>query len=355
WQYSFKNLDKYDAQGKLITYTTKEATVPDYSSTQKGDNFTNTLKSGTTTVNGTKTWVDDNNANNTRPKSITVDLYKNGNKVSSKQVTAADDWQYSFKNLDKYDAQGKLITYTTKEATVPDYSSTQKGDNFTNTLKSGTTSVNGTKTWVDDNNATNTRPRSITVDLYKNGNKVSSKQVTAADDWQYSFTGLDKYDNQGKLITYTTKEEAVKDYTSEQNGFNFTNTLTVTGKPHVPGKPNQPNKPNKPNKPTQPAKPNQPNQPTQPAKPNKPNKPTPAVKPNTPGQPTQPAKVNQPSQPAQTKKTKQSVKRQTTAKRKGLLRLLPQTGEVASTIFIGLGILILGGVAWFVRRRHSRV
>ncbi|PIO84169.1 hypothetical protein BSQ39_11655 [Loigolactobacillus backii] len=56
----------------------------------------------------------------------------------------------------------------------------------------------------------------------------------------------------------------------------------------------------------------------------------------------------------QTKKTKQSVKKQPTAKRKGLLRLLPQTGEAASTIFIGLGILILGGVAWLVRRR-SRV
>ena len=85
------------------------------------------------------------------------------------------------------------------------------------------TSVSGTKTWKDNDDQDGKRPPSITVNLKKDGKVIDSKKVTAADDWKYSFTGLDKYEN-GKEINYTVEEEAVPGYTTEVQGYNLINT-----------------------------------------------------------------------------------------------------------------------------------
>ncbi|PHC61553.1 cell wall anchor protein, partial [Bacillus toyonensis] len=62
---------------------------------------------------------------------------------------------------------------------------------MTNT-KDAKTSVSGTKTW-NDNNATD-RPSSIQVDLLQNGNVIQTKEVTAANGWNYTFADLAQYD-----------------------------------------------------------------------------------------------------------------------------------------------------------------
>lgn len=54
-------------------------------------------------------------------------------------------------------------------------------------------SISGEKTWIDDNNAQGLRPSFISIELYRNGEKVDSREVTAKENWKYSFTNLDKY------------------------------------------------------------------------------------------------------------------------------------------------------------------
>lgn len=133
-----------------------------------------------------------------------------------------------------YENTGKLTgeNIVTKEVTVNTPSNGGGGSADT------TENVSGTKTWVDDNNADHTRPESITVDLYQNGVKANSKQVTAKDNWQYSFNDLAKYDSQGKVINYTVKEEPVAGYNSQQKGYDFVNTeISVTPKNPIPVNP----------------------------------------------------------------------------------------------------------------------
>ena len=111
-----------------------------------------------TSISGRKVWVDDSNAHNTRPASITVELLANGEVVDSKTVTGKSDrWSYSFTGLDRTDDNGNTITYTVREVEVSGYTTTVSGTTITNELIPRTTeeytSLNGIKTWVDNNNA----------------------------------------------------------------------------------------------------------------------------------------------------------------------------------------------------------
>ncbi|PFO44063.1 hypothetical protein COJ81_31230, partial [Bacillus cereus] len=90
---------------------------------------------------------------------------------------------------------------------------------MTNT-KVGQTTVEGTKTWKDDN-ATD-RPDKIQVDLLQNGQVINTQDVTEASGWKYTFADLAQYDANGVAYTYTVKEKPVAGYKSEVNGYNIT-------------------------------------------------------------------------------------------------------------------------------------
>ena len=85
--------------------------------------------------------------------------------------------------------------------------------------------LSGSKTWNDSDNQDGKRPDSITIRLYANGEQVEVMTVTAEDDWQWSFTGLPKYEN-GTVIQYTITEDAVEGYTPTYTDFNVTNSYT---------------------------------------------------------------------------------------------------------------------------------
>ena len=191
WKYSFEDLPKY-AAGKEIVYTVTEDEVAGYAATINGYDITNTYTTETTSVSGTKTWSDNDNQDGVRPTSITVHLYANGVEAGTKSVTAADGWKYTFDNLPKY-ADGKVITYTVTEDAVAGYTTTISGYNITNTHKTETKSVSGTKTWSDKGNQDGKRPTSITVRLLADGKEVKSTEVTEANGWKYSFEDLPKY------------------------------------------------------------------------------------------------------------------------------------------------------------------
>ena len=230
WTGTFDNLP-VTSNGNVITYSVKEQPVlADYNANETKDatysfTITNTHTPKTTTVSGTKTWVDYENKDNTRPESIIVRLLADGEEVQNKEVKATDNWNYEFTGLPVNKAGNKII-YTIKEDKVNNYDTTINGYNITNTYTT-TTKVEGTKTWVDRDNKDNTRPESITVNLLKNGTKVDSKVVTAANGWKYEFTNLDKYDENNNLITYTITEDKVDNYETTIDGYNITNTNKI--------------------------------------------------------------------------------------------------------------------------------
>ena len=228
WKYVFSKLPKYDEDKNEITYRVVEETVPEYDTeyeiSDNGVEIYNHHTPEKVSVEGSKTWDDADNQDGKRPESITVRLFADGTEVTSKTVTANDNWSWSFTDLDKYNS-GTEIVYTISEDTVADYTTVVDGYNITNTHTPEKISISGSKTWDDADNQDGKRPESITVRLFADGTEVTSKTVTANDNWSWSFTDLDKY-NSGTEIVYTISEDTVADYTTVVNGYDVTNTHT---------------------------------------------------------------------------------------------------------------------------------
>lgn len=213
WAYSWTNLYKYNA-GKQIVYTVSEASVPDgYTVSYDGYNITNTQKTGTVDISGTKTWNDSNNQDGKRPVSITVNLLANGVTLASKTVSAADNWAYSWTNLPKYE-NGKAITYTITENAVSDYSTSYNGYDITNSYTPSKTSIMVMKRWVDGDDQDDARPASITVKLLANGADTGKTLTLSAENsWTGTFTQLDEKSS-GQKIVYSIEEIGVAGYTN---------------------------------------------------------------------------------------------------------------------------------------------
>ena len=228
WKHVFSNLPKYDEDKNEITYRVVEVTVPEYDTEyEMSDNGVEIYNHHTpekVSVEGSKTWNDADNQDGKRPESIAVRLFADGTEVTSKIVTANDNWSWSFTGLDKYNS-GTEIVYTISEDEVADYTTVVNGYDVTNTHTPEKISISGSKTWDDADNQDGKRPESIIVRLFADGTEVTSKEVTANDNWSWSFTDLDKY-NSGTEIVYTISEDTVADYTTVVDGYNITNTHT---------------------------------------------------------------------------------------------------------------------------------
>lgn len=237
--YSFDNLPMYavadatyDAtnlfpgislDGRKIDYTVAEISTGDSSivSTQSNNNFTNTL-TGDRTINVTKAWVDNGNANETRPDSVTVGLSGGGETYEytfqATEVPAVPDdpdtldvnesaaayttWDgvdltHAF-TVPEYDVNGALISYSVYEKNTNNsqiagkdgtyYSVTTSGsadDGFTvtNTLGGGTTNVSVTKNWVDP---AGTEHPAVNVGVYQSGSNTLEETLTLDADNHFS-------------------------------------------------------------------------------------------------------------------------------------------------------------------------
>lgn len=218
-------------------YTVKEITAPEgYRITKDIPNINVEIDKTATIevenvayvdVEGQKNWIVDEGK--VLPESITINLLRNNVVFKTKGVTKNENWEYSFKDLDKHDTAGTEISYAVKEEKIDGYIAVKNGYDLTNIQ---TTGVSGTKTWIDDNNPD--RPDSITVHLLANGQKTGQSQdLTAADNWEYSFTSIPKYGVAGQKITYTVIEEEIDGYETSIDGFNLTNlrvgTIKISG------------------------------------------------------------------------------------------------------------------------------
>ena len=237
WKYEFNDLQKYE-NGKLITYSVDEEAVPGYEKEVTGYNLKNSHTPEKVSVAGTKTWDDSNNQDGKRPDKIKVILNKTVDgqttKVTEKEVTK-DNWNYEFNDLPKYE-NGKEITYSIDEEAVPGYEKEVTGYNLKNSHTPEVVNVQGTKTWVDNNDQAGKRPGSIKVILNKTVDgkttKVAEKEVTAKDNWNYEFTNLPKYEG-GKVIKYSIDEVDVPGYEKSIKGYNLENKY-IPPKPKLP-------------------------------------------------------------------------------------------------------------------------
>lgn len=229
---SFTDLDVYRDQGHEIEYTLKEDPVEGYTTEITGDPtegyiVTNSHEPELIEISGKKTWNDADNQDDARPASITLRLYADGQEVRTKEVTAKDNWEYTFTALPKYD-HGEEVVYRMTEDGIEGYSSVYDGYNVTNHHTPGKTSVSVTKGWNDDNNRDGIRPEEITVHLLENGKDTGQTLVLNEENaFTGSFTGLDIH-RDGRDLEYTVKEDPVKGYTTEitghaKEGYSITN------------------------------------------------------------------------------------------------------------------------------------
>ncbi|WP_407855093.1 Cna B-type domain-containing protein [Enterococcus hailinensis] len=187
-----------------------------------------------TTIKGTKTWKDADNKFGSRPNSVNVQLMQDGQVYATKNVTKADNWSYEFTDLPVIAEGGHRYNYTVKETNVAaNYQAETNGNNITNTLK--TTSVSGEKTWNDKDNQYNLRPSSIKVQLLQDKTPMTGAEYTKEvkvdqnGKWDYTFTGLPKYDSEGHEYNYSVQEiEENKNYTSTVTGMDLANKLATT-------------------------------------------------------------------------------------------------------------------------------
>ena len=223
WVHVFANLDKYN-NGTEIVYTLTEEPISNYDSAITGDVATGFTVTNTNTekvaVDVTKNWV------GPATDSVTIKLLADGVEVESAVLTATDNWMHTFSNLPKYAADGHEIVYTVDEYDVPSYvkaieGTSTTGFTVTNTI-TGKVDIPVTKVWVGP--ATD----SVTVNLYADGVKVDTVQLTAANQWKHTFANLDKYEN-GREIVYTVDEVFISGYKTKitgdaQTGFTITNS-----------------------------------------------------------------------------------------------------------------------------------
>ena len=238
WQYAWSNLPK-NKGGQAINYTVAEtSTVDNYTTSYSTDTFAITNKytpKETTNVNVTKVWKDGDNQDGIRPDKVTVRLLAGGTDTGKTlELSKDNNWSGSFSGLDK----GPV--YTVSEDTVTGYESAITGTaaagfTITNSHTPSTVEKTVTKVWNDNENAADTRPASVSVQLYA-GNEVYGDAVTltANESWNHTWSNLPEYKG-GQKISYTVKELNIdSNYTATvkatANGFTVTNTLgTVKG------------------------------------------------------------------------------------------------------------------------------
>lgn len=242
WAGNFTDLDA-DKGGAPIDYKVVEvSSVAGYTTEISGDaktgfTITNKYTPETIDIKATKNWDDANNQDGKRPKSITVNLLADGEKVASKEVKAAADgtWSTVFTKLPKFKA-GKVIKYSLTEEVVSEYTSEINDFNITNKYTPKMIDYQVTKTWNDSNNQDGKRPDHITVHLMKTVGGVTTEvekydiKVAEADPangnvWKHTFSNLPKYEA-GQEIVYSVKEDAVAGYETSIKGQEITNTHT---------------------------------------------------------------------------------------------------------------------------------
>lgn len=232
WKSSFEDLPEYDeTDGHKYVYSLQETSVPHYKSVITGTQDTgftviNTIV-GKVSVGVTKQWI------GKAADSITIDLMNGDQKVDSVELSKENGWQYTFKDLEQYDENGQVISYTIQEVELDGYVSTITGDMnqgyvITNTNME-TVSIPVTKSWKGP------KGKQAEINLYKDGTtKLDTLILSESNHWKGSFTNLPVYDSlDGHKISYSVNETPIDSYSTqirkdETSGYQIVNTNIET-------------------------------------------------------------------------------------------------------------------------------
>ncbi len=255
WTHTFTGLPFAKTNSQLgadtIRYTVTENAVADYfTDIEDTDSHhftvTNTLDSNLlkkdTSIVVEKRWICP--AGTTHPD-ITVLLLRDGEKYDS-VVLHHGETTHTFTGLpfyDVYDESGKVVVgtedlrpfvYTTAERPVSGYTTVVSPtyDTITNTIAQEYTSIPGRKRWVD---STGTHHPDITIVLLRDGEAIDSVMLphgTVLFHFQHlpvydvlTATGDTIVSGDGHVFAYSVIERPVEGYSTEQDGYNFTNTI----------------------------------------------------------------------------------------------------------------------------------
>lgn len=242
WKYEFKDLPRYWMEGVAIDYTLNEEAVNGYTYKIEGDantgfTVTNEHISAVTNVVVNKYWEDTANQDGVRPDSVAVTLSGSDGKTYKATLTKDTGFSKTFENLPVFFNNGTKITYTVTEDAVNGYTGKITTDDtgyilsITNTHAPETIRKTVTKTWDDGNDRDGIRPTNVKIELYGTDGTRRTQYLTKDNHWSYSFENLPKYQNEGTIILYIIKEEAVDGYTQKSvtttAGFDLTNTHEI--------------------------------------------------------------------------------------------------------------------------------
>ena len=168
-----------------------------------------------------------------------------GSKYQIKE--ASSDYTSSFEITDEvnednlYAAMSRKENFETNQELSTQSETLDDGENalitFTNSKpapKTDAVDIEVTKTWVDSENANETRPDDITVRLYQStsadedGDMIATAILDEAGGWKTTFEDLDKADEVGNEYIYTVKEDAVTGYETEITKDESTGNFTIT-------------------------------------------------------------------------------------------------------------------------------
>ena len=185
-------------------------------------------------------WVDAGNQTQSRPEKVTVEILQNGQGTGkTMDLSQANAWKADFTDLPKYDDSGKLYSYNIREQAIDGYSpaisgTAGSGFTLTNTINKKI-SIPVTKVWSGKGE----HPSSVTVRLLANGKQIASQQLSAANNWQYTFSNLERSKN-GQEIRYTLTEDAVPGFSSTLTGDSSTGYVNVFTNTKLSNDPNNP-------------------------------------------------------------------------------------------------------------------
>ncbi len=181
--------------------------------------FTNVYQD-TMEISGEKIWDDGDNVDNTRPESITINLYQDGELYASVIVTAEDNWEWKFEDLPIYNGVTEYI-YTIDEVSVDGYVTE--------------TEVDENGTYIITNTYEPTPEFEPEKDVDADGDGIyedSGMGVQVGDTLTYIINYENPY-NEGATITITDELDKGLDYvegSASDNGSYDENTRTITWK-----------------------------------------------------------------------------------------------------------------------------
>ena len=144
--------------------------------------------------------------------------------VETVELNEENNWKYTFKEqYEFYVADGEdssKYEYYVTEDSVANYATDitgnqDEGFTITNTNTTDLIDIPVEKKWDGD------IANSTKVTLFANGDEVETVELNAANNWKYTFTHLQKYNNDGSDVAYAIKEVGEDGNVIELDGKKF--------------------------------------------------------------------------------------------------------------------------------------